>query len=48
MSFMKINPKPTMRVADMSLRIPIAQSFVADNVRGPINAVIGAGSASCV
>ena len=45
---MKINPKPTMRVADTSLRIPIAHSFVSDNARGKFDAVIGAVSASSV
>lgn len=48
MSSIKINPKPTIRVADMSLRISIDQAFVARNARGKFNGVIGAFSASSV
>ena len=42
---MKINPKPTIRVADMSLRIPIVQSFVSQSARSKYDAAIGAVSA---
>ena len=42
---MKINPKPTIRVADMSLRIPIVQSFVSQSARSKYDAANGAVSA---